>query len=51
MSNRNKPGNRRDFLVKTSSTAAAVALSGSLTACGGSDDSPAPRSTGKTITI
>ncbi len=30
--------NRRDFLVKTSSTAAAVAISGSLAACGGSDD-------------
>ena len=42
MSNRNKSGNRRDFLVKTSSTAAAVALSGSLAACGGSGDSPAP---------
>ncbi len=42
MPNQKKSGNRRDFLVKTSSTAAAVALSGSLAACGGSDDSPAP---------
>ena len=30
--------NRRDFLVKTTSTAAAVAISSSLAACGGSDD-------------
>ncbi len=30
--------NRRDFLVKTTSTAAAVAISTSLAACGGSDD-------------
>ena len=40
--------NRRDFLVKTSSTAAAVALSGSLAACGGSSDggnAPASRFT------
>ena len=33
--------NRRDFIVKTTSTAAAVAISSSLAACGGSDD-PAP---------
>ena len=30
--------NRRDFIVKTSSTAAAVAISGSLAACGDSDE-------------
>ena len=36
-----RQGNRRDFIKKTSSTAAAVALGGSLAACGGSDD-PAP---------
>jgi alkaline phosphatase D len=36
-----KNGNRRDFIKKTYSTAAAVALGGSLAACGGSDD-PAP---------
>ncbi len=35
-------GNRRDFIKKTSSTAAAVALGGSLAACGGGDDDPAP---------
>ena len=39
-----KNGNRRDFIKKTSSTAAAVALGGSLGACGGSDD-PAPAPT------
>ena len=33
--------NRRDFLVKTTSTAAAVAISSSIAACGGSDD-PTP---------
>ena len=41
MSNPSPPGNRRDFLVKTSSTAAVVAISGSLAACGGGDESPA----------
>jgi alkaline phosphatase D len=35
-------GNRRDFIKKTSSTAAAVALGGSLAACGGGGDDPAP---------
>ncbi len=33
-----KPGSRRDFIKKTSSTAAAVALGTALGACGGGDD-------------
>lgn len=33
--------NRRDFIFKTATTAAAVAISGSLVACGGANASPA----------
>ena len=39
-----KKSSRREFIRKTSSTAAAVALAGPLAACSGSDDDPVPQS-------